>query len=158
MLYRDIHIIYSPCLPQGANFPCINGHDLRDGVTTDRSHHGKYITTLSTDVAIRQIEQHNTAKPLFMYLPYTAPHASYPTDPLQVPEDVVEKFNHIRDPSRRRYAAMVSVLDDSVGRLVEAIDRKGILDNSIIVFVSDNGAPIQAVFNNSGSNFPFRGV
>lgn len=93
-----------------------------------------------------------------MYLPYTAPHAGYPTDPLQVPEETVRRFSYISDPDRRRYAAMVSVMDDSVGRLVRAIEDKGILDNSIIVFLSDNGAPMQGVFNNSGSNFPFRAV
>lgn len=125
---------------------------------TERAHHGKYATTLFTDVAIEKIENHNIEKPLFMYLPYTAPHAGYPTDPLQVPEDILEKFTYIADPGRRRYAAMVSVIDDSVGRLVQAIKDKGILDNSIIVFISDNGAPIREVFNNSGSNFPFRGV
>lgn len=144
---------------KGATFTsCVNGHDLRDGVKTDRSYNGSYVTTLFTDVAIKKIEEHDKETPLFMYLPHTAPHAGYPTDPLQVPEEILQRFPHITDPDRRKYAAMVAVIDDSVGRLVEAIQKKGILDNSIIVFISDNGAPVRGVFENSGSNFPLRGV
>lgn len=93
-----------------------------------------------------------------MYLPYTAPHAGYPSDPLQVPIEFVQRFAHISDPDRRKYAAMVSVIDDTVGRLVTAIQSKGLLHNSIILFLSDNGAPVQGVFHNSGSNYPLRGV
>lgn len=146
------------CYSQGATFPCVNGHDLRDRVTTERKYHGQYATTFFTDIAIETISHHNTEDPLFMYLSYTAPHAGFPTDPLQAPEEIVQRFAYITDPDRRKYAAMVSVLDDSLGRLIQAIQEKGLIDNSIIVFFSDNGAPIRGVFNNSGSNFPFRAV
>lgn len=93
-----------------------------------------------------------------MYLAYTAPHAGNNYDPMQVPDDVVRRFSYISDPTRRKYAAMVSVLDESVGRIVQAIKNKGILDNSVIVVASDNGAPVQQMFHNGGSNYPFRGV
>lgn len=119
---------------------------------------GKYSTTLFTDVAIDKINRHNTANPLFMYVAYTAPHAGNDYDPLQVPEEAVERFRYIADPYRRKYAAMVSVLDDSIGRIVQTIRNKGILHNSVIVLLADNGAPVQQLYHNGGSNFPFRGV
>ena len=54
--------------------------------------------------------------------------------------------------------AMVSKMDDSVGQVVEVLHQKQMLNNSIIVFVSDNGAPSVEVFQNWGSNYPLRGV
>lgn len=53
---------------------------------------------------------------------------------------------------------MVSILDKGVGRVVKALDDKGILNNTVILFMADNGAPTIGDWSNSGSNFPFRGV
>lgn len=53
---------------------------------------------------------------------------------------------------------MISKIDDSVGTLVEALESKGMLQNSIIVFISDNGAPTIGTFRNWGSNYPLRGI
>ena len=53
---------------------------------------------------------------------------------------------------------MVSKLDQSVGDVMAALRRRGMLDNSIILFMSDNGAPTIGVHNNRGSNYPLRGV
>jgi hypothetical protein len=55
-------------------------------------------------------------------------------------------------------AAMVSRLDNSVGQIVGALMETGMLRNSIIVFVSDNGAPSVGIYQNWGSNYPLRGV
>lgn len=53
---------------------------------------------------------------------------------------------------------MVSKLDQSVGEVTAALRRRGMLDNSIIVFLSDNGAPTMGIHSNRGSNYPLRGV
>lgn len=89
---------------------------------------------------------------------HLAPHTGSETDPLEAPSELVNKFNYIENEDRRKYAAMVHKLDESVGRVFLALQKKGILENSIVVFYSDNGAPTQGVFSNIGSNYPFRGV
>lgn len=61
---------------------------------------------------------------------------------MQAPEDEINKFSYIQDRKRRVYAAMVSKLDKSVGKVVKALDENKMLDNSIILFLSDNGSPI----------------
>lgn len=53
---------------------------------------------------------------------------------------------------------MVSKLDKSVGAVLKALDDKEMLKNSIVVFLSDNGAPNVGYYNNWGSNYPWRGV
>ena len=53
---------------------------------------------------------------------------------------------------------MASKLDESVGRIVKALAKANKLDNSIVIFYSDNGAPSAGLFNNTGSNWPLKGV
>lgn len=53
---------------------------------------------------------------------------------------------------------MISKMDESIGKVVESLEKKGMLENSILMFYSDNGAPTTGLFQNSGSNYPLRGV
>lgn len=53
---------------------------------------------------------------------------------------------------------MISKLDEGVGKVVESLKKNGMLENTIIMFYSDNGAPTTGLFQNSGSNYPLRGV
>jgi arylsulfatase A-like enzyme len=55
-------------------------------------------------------------------------------------------------------AGMVSKLDESVGQIVQTLMETGMLNNSIIIFISDNGAPSVGDYQNWGSNYPLRGV
>lgn len=77
---------------------------------------------------------------------------------MQAPEDEVNKFSYIKDLKRRKMAAMTSIMDQGVGKVVTALKRQKMLDNSIIVFISDNGAPTIGLHSNLGSNYPLRGV
>lgn len=73
---------------------------------------------------------------------HLAPHTANEYDPMQAPNDEIEKFNYIRDENRRIYAAMVSKLDTSVGKVVKALSDSNMLENTVILFMADNGAPV----------------
>jgi arylsulfatase A-like enzyme len=93
-----------------------------------------YSTTLVGDEAVRIIQGDDGSKPLFLFAAFLAPHAPY-----QAPPDYVDRYKAIADEKRRTYAAMVTALDDQVGRVVAALDKKGMRDNTVIVFTSTNG-------------------
>ncbi|TIU35733.1 MAG: arylsulfatase [Mesorhizobium sp.] len=91
--------------------------------------------------AVRVINKHDQKKPLFLYLAFTAPHT-----PFQAPKEFVDRYSNIADESRRKYAAMISVIDDQVGKVVEALEKRGMRENTLIVFQSDNGGVVDAHF------------
>ncbi|XP_014248842.1 arylsulfatase B-like [Cimex lectularius] len=141
-----------------ATFEPYDGYDMRRNLQVDWTAKGRYTTDLLTEEAVNVIENHDTSSPLFLYLAHLAPHTGNMRDPFQAPDNVVAKFSHIKDPERRVYAAMVSKLDESVGEVVAALRAKNMLDNSVIVFMSDNGAPTHGIHSNRGSNYPLRGI
>jgi arylsulfatase A-like enzyme len=96
-----------------------------------------YTTKLLGDEAVRLIEQHDVSRPLFLYVPFNAPHA-----PLQALQEYLDRYPHIEDQKRRTYAAMVNCVDDQVGRIVAAIEKRGMSNGTLIAFSSDNGGPM----------------
>lgn len=115
---------------------------MRKNFTVDWDAIGQYATDLFTENAIETINKHNKNHPLFMILSHNAPHAGNDYALLQAPEQEINKFKYIRNENRRVYAAMVSKLDESVGKVIEALEQNDMLNNSIILFMADNGAPI----------------
>ena len=109
----------------------------------------QYLTDEFSDEALRFVERHR-AQPFFLYLAYNAPHA-----PLQAPEKYLQRFASIKNPRRRTYAAMVSAVDDGVGRLLTKLRELGLEQNTIIFFLSDNGGPTA---DNASDNTPLRGA
>jgi arylsulfatase B len=120
-----------------------------------------YVTTLLGNDAVRLIEAHDAKTPLFLYLAFTSPHSPY-----QAPKEYLDRYAGIADPSRRAYAAMITAMDDQVGRVVRALEKRKLRDNTIIVFQSDNGGPRSAKVTGEvdmsksiipADNGPFRG-
>ncbi|MGE3806023.1 MAG: arylsulfatase [Gemmataceae bacterium] len=95
-----------------------------------------YTTTLIGGAAARIIEDHDTSKPLFLYVPFNAPHS-----PLQALPEHLKQYEGIADEKRRTYAAMVACIDDQVGHIVAALAKRKMTENTLIVFSSDNGGP-----------------
>lgn len=111
-----------------------------------------YDNTLFGNEAARLIRERKTDKPLFLYLAFTAPHS-----PFQAPEQYVKRYAHIADEQRRLYAAMVTAMDDAVGHVLKALEDKGMRDDTVIVFQSDNGGVRSAMFageSKVGNNLP----
>lgn len=100
-----------------------------------------YTTQLIGNDAVKLIEEHDPSTPLYLYLAFNAPHTPY-----QAPQEYVDRYKDIEDPTRRTYAGMVACLDDEIGRVVAALDKKGIRDNTLILFHSDNGGTKNAMF------------
>lgn len=93
-----------------------------------------YLTTFFTDEALRFIEAGQEQHPWFLFLSYNAPHT-----PMQATEDDLALYAHIKDKKRRTYAAMMHSLDQNVGRLLKHLENSGKRDDTLIVFLSDNG-------------------
>ncbi|GAL64798.1 sulfatase-like hydrolase/transferase [Algibacter amylolyticus] len=106
----------------------------------------KYLTDDFTDEAIKYISKKDD-KPFFMYLAYNAPHS-----PDQATREYLEKTKHIEYAGRSIYAAMVNAVDNNVGRIDSTLVANNIKDNTIIVFLSDNGGRIE-----HADNRPYRG-
>nr|XP_037272236.1 arylsulfatase B-like [Rhipicephalus microplus] len=115
---------------------------------------GIYSMDLFKDRAKSIIAQHNTSKPLFLYLSMQAVHIGTAERMYPAPEENVVKFAYIGNANRISYAATVDTLDQAVGTVVEALYEKRMLGDSVIVFCSDNGAESVGM----GSNWPLRGM
>ena len=101
-----------------------------------------YFTTLIGNEAVNIIKSHDTSKPLFLYVASLAPHAPY-----QAPKADVDAYKIAAgDVHRHTYAAMITDLDTQVGRIVAALSQKNMLDNTLIIFSSDNGGATNALF------------
>lgn len=92
-----------------------------------------YLTDFLAEEAVRAVDA-NRHRPFFLYLAFNAPHT-----PLQATKADVDAFAAIEDPTLRVYGAMVRALDRGVGRVLEALRRNGLEENTLVVFVSDNG-------------------
>ncbi|MDE0179133.1 MAG: sulfatase-like hydrolase/transferase [Gammaproteobacteria bacterium] len=101
-----------------------------------------YLTDAFTREAVAFIRRHNE-RPFFLYLPYTAVHG-----PLQVTQRYYDRFPHIEDEGSRIYAAMTSALDDGVGAVLDTLEEDGLEENTLVVFLSDNGAGVSEYCSN----------
>jgi arylsulfatase A-like enzyme len=118
-----------------------------------------FATTLIAKDAAAFIGRHDPARPLFMFVSLPAP-----ATPLQAPRRHLSSYKSIEDPELRTYYAMVSALDDAVGTIVSALENKGMTDNTLLVFHSDNGGAVKNkypggdgdVSRRVSSNGPFR--
>ena len=100
-----------------------------------------YTTTLIGKDAEKYINAQDATKPFYLYLTFNAPHTPY-----QAPKEYVDRYKNIDDPTRRTYAGMVACLDDEIGRVVAALDKKGLRANTLILFHSDNGGTTNKMF------------
>ncbi|XP_059608023.1 arylsulfatase B-like [Phlebotomus argentipes] len=134
------------------------GFDFRYNESVYRDRVGEYATDVLADEASKIIYNHDPSQgPLFLYYAQIAPHAGNPDDPHQTLPEHLLKTGHISDETRKLYASMVIALDNAIGRVITALKEKEMLENSIIVFFSDNGGPTEGLHELHASNYPLRG-
>lgn len=135
---------------------------------------GTYCTYLFEREALRFLDQHAGKRPFFLYLPFNAPHGSSSLDPrirgtVQAPPEFERLYPPVRQPFEagkkygeraevptaekrsRDYRAAVTCMDASIGRLLDRLEARGVADNTIVIFFSDNGG------SGGADNGPLRG-
>lgn len=103
-----------------------------------------YTTHLMAKEAVRVIKDQPKEKPLFLYLAFTAVHA-----PHQAPASYKEPYANLKEP-RRTYAGMLAAMDEGIGQVLDAVAAKGIAQDTLILFTSDNGGPRPGVVTDNG--------
>ncbi|MEM8944448.1 MAG: sulfatase-like hydrolase/transferase [Planctomycetota bacterium] len=106
-----------------------------------------YLTDLLSDAGVDFVDR-NFERPFFLYMSYNAPHT-----PLQATKEYLDRCSHIQDERRRKYAAMITAVDDGVGRLLDKLAEHELDERTIVFFLSDNGGAT----NNTANNEPLRG-
>jgi arylsulfatase A-like enzyme len=96
-----------------------------------------YVTELLAREATRIIAAHEPSAPLFLMVAFNTPAQFY-----GVPKTYLDQYQDVTDDTRRSYAAAVTALDAAVGSIVAALDKRGMLDNTLLVFQSDNGGAV----------------
>ena len=148
--------LVSPNIPNDRGFDHFHGFlgDMMDDYYGHRRHGFNYMrqnyelidptghaTDLFTEWGIEYVQQRvKSNKPFFMYLSYNAPHT-----PIQPPKEWLDKIKEREngiDGKRAKLVALIEHLDDGIGRLIGAIREAGIYENSLIMFVSDNGGQV----------------
>ncbi len=137
------------------NVDYISHYDQEDyfdwWLNTEKSDEKGYTTDLITQHALSFIEQNKDA-PFFLYVAHEAPHSPY-----QVRESKPERTgsaDYKAEPEadkKKVYGQMIGIMDEGIGRIMAALDEHKIAENTLVLFVSDNGA------NEVGSNYPYRG-
>lgn len=110
-----------------------------------------YLTDVLADRSVDFIKRKRT-QPFFLYLAFNAVHT-----PMESTERYMARFAHIGDERRRTYAAMLSAMDDGIGRTLAALREQNLEENTLIFFFSDNGGPTIYGGINGSSNAPLKG-
>ncbi|XP_065315408.1 arylsulfatase B-like [Gordionus sp. m RMFG-2023] len=136
----------SGVLDNGTRF---SGYDFHNNYEPYPQAIGLYSSEIYTEKTIEIIENHDNRKPFFIYLAFQNVHS-----PLQIPKNrYVPSCQHIKNEDRKIYCSMVAYVDLSMGRIVRALQRENLYNDTLIVFTSDNGGQVLQ----GGNNYPLRG-
>ncbi|MCA9057102.1 MAG: sulfatase-like hydrolase/transferase, partial [Planctomycetaceae bacterium] len=142
---RDGHIILSTHMGHDEPAYDANNPILRGSQPVMES---EYLTDALTRESTSFIRR-NADRPFFLVVAYNAVHS-----PMQATDPWMQRFAHIEDVHRQIFAAMLGHLDHSVGQILQAVDEQQLRQQTLIIFLSDNGGPTREL---TSSNLPLRG-
>ena len=96
---------------------------------------GDYLTNRISEEAVSFIKR-NTAKPFFLYVAYNSVHS-----PWQAPQEYLDRIKDAPTEYRKLFKAMVLAMDDGIGQITKTLENEGLDDNTVIIFMTDNGSP-----------------
>ena len=108
-------------------------HDLYEGTTEVKDHRGRYFPDEMTRRAVDFIKQ-NKDQPFLVYCAFNLPHC-----PEQADDKFDDRYKDMKDPQRQSYAKVISTVDDRMGWVLRVLDELNMFENTIIIFMSDNG-------------------
>jgi arylsulfatase A-like enzyme len=130
-------------------FPGKGKEILRDKKAVDEK---EYLTDALGREACAFIDR-NAKEPFFLYLAFNAVHT-----PMQATDKYLNRFPNLPQGQRKTYCAMMSAMDDAIGQVLAKLREKGLEDDTLVIFFSDNGGPTMVGTTINGSiNFPLRG-
>ncbi|MDE0350594.1 MAG: sulfatase-like hydrolase/transferase [Gammaproteobacteria bacterium] len=103
-----------------------------------------YSTLLLAEEAVQLIDRHGPSDPFFLFLAFNAVH-----NPNDAPQEYIDRYSHLDNPRQR---AQLAVMDVAIGQVMDALEAKGVLDDTLVMFLNDNGGTSTA-----GWNAPYRG-
>lgn len=127
------------------------GLDFHNNEDVEWGYQGQYSTHLFTSKAEDVVAKHakdSPDKPLFLFLSLQAVH-----EPLQAPQEYIDRYSWIKNKNRRTYAGMVSAMDEAVANVTNAFKKHGLWDDTLVMFSTDNGGQVMQ----GGNNWPLRG-
>ncbi len=137
LIHKDIY-----SLPKGGRHYATKLNHNNEIVEID-----EYLTDELSNEAVKFIEREQD-NPFFLYLAYNAPHG-----PMQATQNYLDRNKHIKDKKRQTYAAMITAVDDGVGRVLTKLKELDLDENTLVFFLSDNGGSRK----HPSSNAPLRG-
>ncbi|XP_070563082.1 arylsulfatase B-like isoform X2 [Ptychodera flava] len=126
-----------------------SGYDLRDNTGVVQKDETTYSTLLYTERAVDIISKHYPEYPLFLYFAIDQPAKGF-----QVPSKYVDLYPNMENQDLRRYYAKLSLMDEAVSNLTSALKSRGMWEDTMLIFISDNGALIVT----QGNNLPLRAL
>jgi arylsulfatase A-like enzyme len=139
-----------PMMKYEANFD-LAGNTLPDAPRTVQD--GRFRVLVQTDAALAFLKRRETdPRPFFLYLAYFAPHA-----PMQASPPHMERMAHVKERERRMGLSAILAVDDGIGQIRQRLSDMGRADNTLIFYISDNGAPLREGAYVGSSNSPLVG-
>ena len=129
--------------------PPPGGHDVQFYRGNEKEDLNGYSTDVIGREAVAFVKRHRD-EPFFLFISHITPHV-----PMEAKEEDLARFSHIKDPLRRTMLAMMACLDDNVGQMLRTLREEKLEENTLIIFLSDNGAPLDG--SNASLNHPFPG-